>query len=697
MAVAYETKKKKELERGLEKSRTGRDIAGDYPKPGDLVTRSACERDFKVFCETYFPNAFNMAWSEDHLKVIARMQEIILEGGLFALAMPRGGGKTTLSVRAALWALLYGHRRFVCLIAATEKLAEILLKSLKTELVFNERLMADFRQVCYPLVRLENNGRKSIGQLFDGEQTRIDWSEDRLTFPTVPDKVCDGLNVSGSTVTVAGLTGAIRGQSHTLQNGVIIRPEVVILDDPQTRESAMSISQSKSRAAIIQGDVLGMAGPNQRIAGIMPCTVVRSGDMADVMLDRTKNPEWSGQLTKMVYSFPKNEKLWEEYGRLWSDGLQAGLGIQEATDFYAQHREAMDEGSRVAWSERFLSNELSALQCAMNLKLRDQRSFFAEYQNQPLPEEDIRGDDLTVDQIMAKINRLPRGIAPIATNYVTSFVDVQGSLLFYVVVAWDDAFSGHILDYGTYPDQKRAYFTLRDAKIKLENVVKAAGLEGHIYGGLEALTKKLIDREWARDDGAGLKMDRLLIDANWGASTNTVFDFCRKSSHSSILTPSHGKYFGAASVPMREYIKQPGDKVGLNWRLPNVKGRREVRYVVYDTNFWKGFIHTRFATAMGDKGCLSIFGDDPKRHEMFADQICSEYRVRTMGRGREVDEFKLRPDRPDNHFLDCLTGCAVAASMQGCVLAESGAAVQPKVKRVSFAELRARRGAQPSP
>jgi len=62
--------------------------------------------------------------------------------------------------------------------------------------------------------------------------------------------------------------------------------------------------------------------------------------------------------------------------------------------------------------------------------------------------------------------------------------------------------------------------------------------------------------------------------------------------------------------------------------------------------------------------------------------------VRTQGRGREVDEFKLRPDRPDNHFLDCLTGACVAGSIQGVTLAENRPQ-KPKLtsnQRKSFAE-----------
>ena len=49
----------------------------------------------RKFCETYFPDIFYLGWSKDHFEVIERLETAIREGGLFALAMPRGTGKTT--------------------------------------------------------------------------------------------------------------------------------------------------------------------------------------------------------------------------------------------------------------------------------------------------------------------------------------------------------------------------------------------------------------------------------------------------------------------------------------------------------------------------------------------------------------------------------------------------------------------------
>ena len=94
--------------------------------------------------------------------------------------------------------------------------------------------------------------------------------------------------------------------------------------------------------------------------------------------------------------------------------------------------------------------------------------------------------------------------------------------------------------------------------------------------------------------------------------------------------------------------------------------------------------------ATGDAGCLSLFGSKPERHRLFAEHVTAEYRVMTQGRGRTVDEWKIRPEQSENHWLDCLVGSAVAASIQGAVL--FGTAPAPRMKkrkqRRTLAEMR---------
>ena len=688
-SLDYESVRADAARRSSERSLEGRDI-GELPAVENQERKESCRNVFKLFCETYFPEVYQLKWSDDHLRAIAKIQKSVLEGGLFALAMSRGSGKSSLTETAAIWAMLYGHREFVVLVGASESAALEMLDSIKTEFEVNEHIAADFPEVSYPIAKLEGIANRCAGQLYKGERTRITWTANEIVLPTIA-----GAASSGVIVRVAGITGRIRGMKYKKPDGRTIRPEFVVIDDPQTSESADSVEQTRKRVRVLAGDILGLAGPGKKIAGIMPCTVIRPGDMAEQILDKTKHPEWNGERCKMIYQFPRNDELWERYADLRADELRECGTFERATEFYREHRAEMDEGAVVSWPDRYNYDEISAIQHAMNLKLTDEAAFWAEYQNEPLPEDLGTDEQLTVDGIVNKLNGHVQRTVPVSANHVTMFIDVQKTLLFYVVCAWDDDFTGYVIDYGAWPDQRRRYFTLDEANPTLQAKFPRSGLEGCLYGGLKALTEDYLSREFTRDDGAAMRIEKCLVDANWGQSTDVVYQFCRESAFANVIIPSHGKYIGASSKPMSEYKKAVGDRVGHNWRMPNIRGKRAVRHVIFDTNYWKSFVASRLLESMGDRGSLSLWGRSSEAHMLFAEHLTAEYRVKTEGRGRRVEEWKMRPEGADNHWWDGLVGCAVAASMTGCVL--EGTDVVPKRKsearpRVKLSDLRRLRG-----
>jgi hypothetical protein len=552
-----------------------------------------------------------------------------------------------------------------------------MLSSVKTELESNELLLEDFPEVVYPIHSLDGISNKCPGQLCDGKRTRIKWTSKEIVLPTIK-----GSAASGAIIRVAGITGRIRGMKFKRPDKATpVRPSLVIIDDPQTSESANSLEQTKKRVRVLAGDVLGLAGPGEKISGIMPCTVIRMGDMADQILDAKTHPEWNGERTKMVYEFPKNEKLWEKYAEIRADSLRQHGDIRDATDFYKTHQAEMDEGAKVAWNERFNHDEISAIQHAMNLKFQDEGAFFAEYQNEPKPED--LGEDriMTAPEIAQKLNGMKQGEVAVGCVYLTMFIDVQKELLYWLIAAWEEDFTGYVVDYGAYPKQTRRYFHLHEARPTLQDAAPGSGLEGSIYNGLEKVCSAYLNKEWRRDDGAMIKIDKCLIDANWGQSTDVVYQFCRQSPHAAVLLPSHGRYIGASSKPFSDYRRQPGDRIGHNWMIPNVRGKRAIRHALFDANYWKSFIHARLAVAMGDKGCLSLFGRDPNIHTLLSEQLAAEYRVKTEGRGRKVDEWKIRPEASDNHWLDGIVGAAVAASMLGANIPGTGESGKPLKQR----------------
>ncbi len=647
-------------------SRRDRDIGFDYPGPGNLERRRACEQDLLLFLTTYFPAAFPLEFGPDHRRVISRMQESILEGGLGAIGLPRGSGKTSIATRSAVWALLYRHRRFVPLIGATERRGTDLLKTIKVELTQNPRIVADFRQVTHALVKLQGHARRAIGQLFDNAPTNVQWAADHLVFPTVPQRALDGPDVSGSVITVAGLTGAIRGQQSTLADGTILRPEMVILDDIQSRESAMSTTQCQERLALINGDVLGMAGPDQKVSCLALLTVIRAGDVADVLLDRDRSPRWHGERCRLLDSLPTDEKLWDTYARLRAESLRRGGSGQEATVFYQSHRTEMDAGASASWPARFLPDEASAIQSGMNLKIDDEASFMSEYQGTPMRPDLSDSPRLSPAEIASKVNGIPRGELPPQAEHVTGFIDVHDNVLYWCVCGWSPRFDGWICDYSTWPRQNLDYFTLRKAPHTLAAKYSNCGKEAAIRAGLMDLTAYLASREFRREDGAAMHIGKLFIDC--GYVPDVVYDVCRHSPHAAVLMPARGDGIGAARLPIREYDGTRGDVKGHFWMIRKPGDKRSQRHFQTDTNYWKSFCHARLAVALGDPGCLSLFGSEPSEHRLIADHLTAEIPIRTYGHGRCVDEWKTLPDRQDQHWFDATVGCAAAASYLGAAL-----------------------------
>lgn len=681
----YARHKERMAEKAREQSRLGRDI-GPLPPVKDPERRAACERDLRLYLETYHARKFRLAWSEDHLRVLAKAQLVVLVGAMFALAMPRGNGKTTILERVILWAIKYGHHFYAMLVGATEPKADKALAKVQRELLTNPALGEDFPEVCYPLRKLEGIHNRAKGQLLDGQPTSIELGKRQLVLPTVP-----GSRASGAIVETGGLLSAVRGAQYLTVGGEVLRPTLLLIDDPQTRESARSQEQTGTREEIVAADLLGMVGPDDSIAALMPCTVIAPGDMADRLLDKELHPEWRGERMKLLYAFPENLDLWEEYWQLFCDALRthddADAVPKEATAFYLEHREAMDKGAVVAWESRKRKDEFSAIQHCMNLWLRNPSAFASEYQNEPLlPTSDDRV--LTVDEIAQKVTEYRRRQVPKECTWLTAFIDVHKRCLYWGVCGWAPDFTGFCLDYGCFPKANRSTWTQDRIRPTLGEIYKGAGTEGAIYKGLTQVMNDLLGRTWERDDQAPMQINRLLIDTSW--DTNTIRKFCRESPWKAVTMPSFGREFGPNSIPISQWKKRPGELLGDEWKIQKLKGR-EVPHVTFDANHWKTQFHRRLATPVGDPGAFALFGREASGkgradHNFFARHLDAEYRQPLAGVVRQIDNWQPKPGHSQNHWLDVMVGCTIAASLCGASPIKSNASPEGR-GRISLKRL----------
>ena len=231
----------------------------------------------------------------------------------------------------------------------------------------------------------------------------------------------------------------------------------------------------------------------------------------------------------------------------------------------------------------------------------------------------------------------------------------------------------------------------RTAKRTLGRVFRGHGREAAVQAGLVALLGELTSRDWRREDGAILPMERLFVDARY--LPDQVYAAIRRSATAPVVMPAQGWSIRAGDRDFSEYKRRPGERYGWHWRIPRPADRRAMRSVHVDTNHWKSFVQARLAVPMGDPGSLSLFGRKGEDHRMLAEHLTAETRTRTEGRGRKVDDWK-HPPGAQNHWGDGLVGCAAAASMCGCTLPGIADRRGGSRKRVDFAELQQRaRGA----
>ena len=648
----------------------------------DVARKDACRFDLHRYLTTYHPEAFELRFSPDHLELIKSTQSVILDGGTVVAAFPRGSGKTTIFQRAQCWAALYGHRKFPMLLAADDAKYKNLLKGIKVVLENNELLFEDFPEVIYPIRRLERIANRANFQMQGGVPTYMRWGTEQIIFATTPQSIAAGN--AGIVIGGGGITGAaVRGGVLTTPKGDQVRPDAVLIDDPQTRKSAKSPSQNQERHDIVMGDILGMAGPGKTMAAMVACTVIYKDDLADRLLDRERSPGWNVLRVPMIRSWPKHMDVWEKYDAVRREELLGEADEGAANAFYSSNRAKMDDGAQVYWEDRVLPGKLSALQSAMDDYFTDRRSFMAEKQN--APEDELIGDlqKLESKDVLKRINTYKRGVVPVNASTVTCHIDVQAKLLFYSVVAWTPQFGGYVIEYGTFPKVNRRHFNLRDVKKSLTDYYKGQDEPGALKQAIIEAVEYLSNARWTREDGAEMRLERGLIDSRWNTES---IELALRMAKAPQWMPCYGVGIRAKDAPISKWTKKSGARRGHNFVIQKPEKRLFVS-CFYDTNFWKSQAYDGLTVPVTHSSSLTIYSESLTHHQLFADQLTSESATRVEAKNRIVDEWELPSNKPDNHWWDTVVANYVAAAMCGIkkegVNDRSIVAKRPAVKRVS--------------
>lgn len=672
-AGGYLSHRERSAERQRAASKSARDI-GFLPPVQNPERKALCRDNFKLYLTEYHPDWFTKAFSLDHNRVIAKIQTAVMFGGLQAIAMPRGTGKSALCNAAAIWAAVYGWHRYLLLLQANQDKGKNAALIVKLAFEVNENLIADFPEVCYPIYALERKANRAKGQLFEGKPTYIQWEAEKIVLPTIP-----GSAASGVVIGVGGILEAVRGavMMHPA-TGQLIRPSFSLIDDPQTRESANSPSQNDARLKTITDDVLGCAGPGEPMSALIPCTVIAPGDAIDTLLDPDVFPHFRPERCKMLNSFPANLDLWAEYDivrrqcfrQIRDDQVQDNAAIfADANQFYLDHLEEMDRGAQVSWEDRKYKWNVSAIQHAMDFFLQNPVGFYSEYQNDPQAAIDNDNGFLTKDDILVKFSGYDEFQIPTLAQKLVAHIDVHQRILYYTIFAFTPYYEGFLITRGTFPKQNALHFTERNARPTLQTVFPTGDTDSAIYKGIETLVDQLFKLRLKRVDGGRMPLDICGIDT--GYKNHLVKRYCEVSPYGSRVVPTRGRDIGPDQPLLSQCRARAGEHIGTEWTIQKpTDDETGVREIQFDTNSWKTFFHQRLATPIGSRGAVSLFGrvDEHNRptveYSQYAEHLLAEYSTPLTGM-RTADVWKKLPGKSQNHWFDNSVACMMLASVLG--------------------------------
>ena len=615
------------------------------------------------FAKMMFPDVFYTKWTRTHRGIADAIKHVILYAVLKAIAAERSGGKSSLAkCLLGVWAVCYGLIKWFVPIEANTNFAAETLADIKSyyeeiNLETDDLFARTYPEVVTPIRALEGSTRRHEGQTVNGELTFLQWGTDKVVFPTVIMPDGSKSPASGTIITPKGIDKAIRGLAKRSQ-----RPDAILLNDIETDESARSMLMTQKIKERLDKGVLGLGGIDRPVGVIKLCTIINKRCISAQLTDRDKNPEWGGERYRFIIEWPDKQDLWDNYLQL------RAREPKEAYNYYVEHRAEMDAGAVVSNPARFNRTigpdgkqiELSALQHAYNQIARmGMEAFLSEYQNDP--QEDVEIIDIDANRVQHRVNGIPRGVVPDWADRLVLFLDVHGRHLEYVVRAFAHGGSSHVVDYGSEKVDSPL------GNLKLEENKQALG--DAILTALLLFRDNVRETGWYNQSGDLVSLDLALVDC--GYMTEIVYRFCTASGSAWHPYKGWGTSSGQSKYREPDKGKQGNKYKGSHYYMsqqtyqdPSTGRYRKIWVYNGDADYWKRNLHDSFTIPEDRPGHISLFGNDPLKHNEFAKQILSEVWVSEFVSGKGHKEgWVVQYSR--NHWLDGTYGCGVAATISG--------------------------------
>lgn len=630
---------------------------GPLSEIADPARRKAASARNLLFADTYFPATFYLPWAPYQRAMMDRFEHVVMTGGRECHAVRRGGLKSTCARVSTLWAVINGHRRFPVLVGATDDKAAEHRENFFALMASSTLLLDDYPEITALLLKWRQPKRQFRlgGRLL---QLHPKDGRGRIVFPDIHDAPCCQAHIAPYSINATDVSGL----SYVDRFGVTIRPDLLVFDDVQTPQSARSPLMTEEREDAVTKTFCGLAGLGEKIAAIMVATVREHDDLTERFLSRLKHPDWHGERYPSVIRMPDRMDLWDAYSQKLGQGKTPDAGKDLAQKHYIAHREAMDAGGVVAWEHDKQPDEISALQSLMTVRAVDPQFFKCEIQQEGDVAVNTSGIHLDAQTLLTRLSTVPRGIVPDKTAYLTAFIDSSDQVLWWMVCAFQQDFSGAIVDYGTYPDQRRPVFYKSDLAHKIADEMPGASWEEAFVAAHNRLEMELLV-EWENQSGQYRQIDLLLKDWADGGQKPRIESQVMASRNRNRIRPSRGRAPKPGRKPVHLWGNDPRDREnGTHW----VEHRADLPiHVQYDVNFWKSHAARRLLTTVGAPSAVTLPGADERANRLLCEHFTAETPKAVSFDGSAGIAWQLIPSR-NNDWWDCFVGCCMAASMLGC-------------------------------
>ena len=615
----------------------------------DWDRRRKAETSLVEWVKTYcVPLLLQDAPSEKGYEVLQKMEYALTAHQNYMICMPRGSGKSSFVECATLFALATGIQKYVVCISNNARAANGIMQDIWRAIAETDTPFAqDYPAVVGPFHICNGSFRRR--QSYRGVMTDIQKNASNIVLAKLKDDDGNELPTSNSILTCRGISSGLRGMKFGK-----LRPTLVLLDDLQSSEMAENSTAVEKLLTVIRKDIMPLGG-KERLSILQTATPIMPSDAVEQL---SNDKSWIVQTYKAIEKFPNDMELWKEYFRLYDAESAMESQHTKSLEFYKANREKMDAGAVLFNDSRYSTKDghISALQKLLEIQhMIGDAAFQSEFQMKPKAYS--FAVDIQPSTVTKKINTFCHNEVPAGFIFVAASTDLNTSYAATTVVtAFKPDMTSIVVHHHIHP-------------CNIDQKLNDTAYSQAIHQLLQQVMEHLVS--------TGIKIDGWAIDAggrNWSSVTQFA-KYCRKISACAFAGKASHVFNPFVRSRLREAI---GKTVLCGDANEHVKAGAGVKYVFFDSDYWKTSVQKAFLAPVMSPGSCSLYNAKSDEHVDFAIQVCNEKLqfIKHMPNGRDQYFFKTKEP---HDFLDCMSMCFAVAASQG--LSASGASSLDSLKK----------------